>query len=101
MGRWRRRPRKVAAELARAQRVAIDALSKPFFDDVDVDAGTPVADAVNRLRAAGDRMLWAVVFHSDGLELSEQFDRYSGYEKSVQNLTWSYASFLSAVRARG
>ena len=44
-------------------------------------------------------MLRAVVYHSDHLELSEQFDGTSGYEKSVRDLTWSYASFLSAVRA--
>lgn len=34
------------------------------------------------------------------LELSEQFDGVSGYEKSVKNLTWSYAASLSAVRAK-
>jgi glucoamylase len=45
-------------------------------------------------------MLRAVVYHSDHLELSEQFDGVSGYEKSVHDLTWSYAAFLSAVRAR-
>jgi glucoamylase len=44
-------------------------------------------------------MLQAVVFHSDHLELSEQFDATSGYERSVSNQSWSYASFLSAVRA--
>jgi hypothetical protein len=32
---------------------------------------------------------------------SEQFDAATGYEKSVANLSWSYASYLSAVRARG
>ena len=52
------------------------------------------------LQAAGDHMLQAVIFHSDNLELSEQFDATTGYEKSVSNLSWSYASFLSAVRAR-
>jgi hypothetical protein len=36
----------------------------------------------------------------DNLELSEQFDATTGYEKSVSNLSWSYASFLSAVRVR-
>jgi hypothetical protein len=46
-------------------------------------------------------MLEAVIFHSDHLELSEQFDGTTGFEKSVRNLTWSYAAFLSAVRARG
>ena len=45
-------------------------------------------------------MLRAVIYHSDNLELSEQFDGVSGYEKSVRNLTWSYAAFLSAVRAK-
>jgi glucoamylase len=53
-----------------------------------------------RKPAAGDQMLQAVIFHSDNLELSEQFDATTGYEKSVSNLSWSYASFLSAVRAR-
>ena len=37
---------------------------------------------------------------SDHLELSVPFDAWTGYEKSVSNLSWSYASFLSAVRAR-
>jgi glucoamylase len=46
-------------------------------------------------------MLQAIVFHSDHFELSEQFDADTGFEKSVSNLSWSYAAFLSAVRARG
>ena len=45
-------------------------------------------------------MLQAVIFHSDNLELSEQFDATTGYEKSVSDLSWSYASILSAVHAR-
>ena len=45
-------------------------------------------------------MLRAVVAHSDHLELSEQLDGVTGYERSVRDLTWSYAAFLSAVRAR-
>ena len=53
-----------------------------------------------RKPAAGDQMLQAVIFHSDNLELSEQFDVTTGHEKSVSNLSWSYASFLSAVHAR-
>ena len=60
---------------------------------------TPAA-AATALQGAEDQMLQAVIFHSDNLELSEQFDAATGYEKSVSNLTWSYASYLSAVRAR-
>ena len=62
--------------------------------------GTTPAAAATALQAAGDQMLQAVIFHSDNLELSEQFDATTGYEKSVSNLSWSYASFLSAIRAR-
>ena len=32
--------------------------------------------------------------------MCKQFDADSGYEKSVHDLTWSYAAFLPAVRAR-
>jgi hypothetical protein len=63
-----------------------------------VDASTTPAAAAAALQAAGDQMLRAVIFHSDNLELSEQFDATTGYEKSVSNLSWSYASFLSAER---
>src|SRR5580700_7303901 len=80
--------------------VPFDSLSAGFFSQVRVDASTTPAAAAAALQAAGDQMLQAVIFHSDNLELSEQFDATTGYEKSVSNLTWSYASFLSAVRAR-
>ena len=53
-----------------------------------------------RKPAAGGQMLQTVIFQSDNLELSQPFDATTGYEKSVGNLSWSYASFLSAVRAR-
>jgi glucoamylase len=45
-------------------------------------------------------MLQAVIFHSDNLVPGEQFDATTGYEKSVRNLSGSYASFLSAAHAR-
>jgi glucoamylase len=78
----------------------IDNLSKPFFDQVGVNSGMSNSQAGQLLLAAGDAILKAVLYHSDHLELSEQFDGVYGFEKSVKNLTWSYAAFLSAVRAR-
>jgi glucoamylase len=77
-----------------------DPLAQPFLAQIGVDPSTPSTDAVAALRQAGDRMLYAIVYHSDNLQLSEQFDRTTGYEKSVSNLSWSYAAFLSAVRTR-
>jgi glucoamylase len=87
-------------QIAKTQVVPIDQLSTPFFSQIGVTQTTPVADVVSALEDAGDALLGAVIFHSDHLELSEQFDGNSGYEKSVKNLTWSYAAFLSAVRAK-
>jgi glucoamylase len=91
---------RLASAIRDEQAVPLDARSAPFFGPLGIDAATPVNVAADALDAAGDRMLAALIFHSDHLELSEQFDRTSGFEKSVANLTWSYAAFLSAVRTR-
>jgi glucoamylase len=91
---------RVAAKIRSSQTVAADPLSAAFLSQVGVTAATAPLDAVAALRSAGDAMLRAVVYHSDHFELSEQFDAVTGFEKSVSNLSWSYAAFLSAVRAR-
>lgn len=90
----------LANEIAGGTPVPFDDLSAPFFSQIGMTSTTSPADAVTALRGAGDAMLRAVVYHSDNLELSEQFDGTSGYEKSVRDLTWSYDAFLSAVRAK-
>jgi glucoamylase len=91
---------RLAKQITTGGTVPFDNLSTYFFSQVGVDAQTTPAVAAAALQSAGDQMLQAIMFHSDHLELSEQFDATSGYEKSVSNLSWSYASFLSAVRAR-
>ena len=90
----------LANAITTTQTVPFDNLSANFFSQIGVEASTPLSGAVTSLQKAGDAMLFAVIQHSDNLELSEQFDRTTGYEKSVSDLTWSYAAFLSAVRAR-
>lgn len=91
---------RVASAITGAGTIPLDADSAAFLGQVGVDSSTAPAAAATALRSAGDQMLGAIVFHSDHFELSEQFDATTGYEKSVSNLSWSYASFLSAVRAR-
>ena len=91
---------RLAKQVTTAGTVPLDDLSASFFSQIGIDASTTPVAAATALQAAGDQMLQAVVFHSDGLELSEQFDATTGYEKSVSNLSWSYASFLSAIRAK-
>lgn len=90
----------LAGNIQQNAQIAVDELSQPFWAQVGIDEATSATEAARRLTDAGDRMLQAVVYHSDHLELSEQFDGATGYEKSVRNLTWSYAAFFSAVRAR-
>lgn len=90
----------LAASARQTGRLPIDGLSGPFFSQVGIDETTSAVDAAANLVGAGDRMLQAIVYHSDHLELSEQYDGATGFEKSVRNLTWSYAAFLSAARAR-
>ena len=91
----------LAAAIAGGAPLVFDALSSPFYAQVGLSSGASATDAVDALRSAGDRMLRAVILHSDHLELSEQFNGVTGFEMSVHNLSWSYASFMSAVRARG
>jgi len=91
---------RLATQVTAAGAVPLDSLSAGFFSQVGVGASSTPAAAAAALQVAGDQMLQAIIFHSDNLELSEQFDATTGYEKSVGNLSWSYASFLSAIRAR-
>ncbi len=91
---------RLAGQVTTAGTVPLDSLSAGFFTQAGIGASSTPAAAAAALQGAGDQMLQAVVFHSDNLELSEQFDATTGYEKGVSNLSWSYASYLSAIRAR-
>jgi glucoamylase len=91
---------RLAAKIVSSRTVPADPLSASFLSQAGVTATTAPLDAAASLRSAGDAMLQAIVYHSDHFELSEQFDAVTGFEKSVANLSWSYAAFLSAVRAR-
>jgi glucoamylase len=91
---------RLAAEIRSSGQVPFDALSAPFFAQSGVVRLTTPDAAASALVATGDAMVQSVVFHSDNLEMSEQFDGTTGFERSVHNLTWSYASYLSAMRAR-
>jgi glucoamylase len=91
---------RLAVKITSSRTVPADSLSAQFLSQVGVTSSTDPLAAAAALRSAGDSMLQAIVYHSDHLELSEQFDAVTGFEKSVSNLSWSYAAFLSAVRAR-
>ncbi|KAJ3407814.1 glycoside hydrolase 15 protein [Chytridiales sp. JEL 0842] len=56
---------------------------------------------IRHMQAHGDKHLRRVkAHHQDGFRISEQFERETGVQKGVSDLTWSYASVLSAWFAR-
>ncbi len=96
---------RLAGAFASSGAVEYDGNSGAFFDQIGLGEATvndraQGGQVASALTAAGDQMMQALVYHSDHFELSEQFDGWTGYEKSVTNLTWSYAAYLSAARAR-
>jgi glucoamylase len=90
---------RVAKSIMSTSIVPSDPLATMFLNQVHMTPQNSAVEVASAFRTAGDRMLQALIFHSDNLELSEQLDRNNGFERSLANLTWSDASFLSAVRA--
>ena len=93
-------------EISNAQKVTITETMKPFScrlasKKVELLKNHPRNTTVYKmLLIAGDKLMRAIVYHSDHLELSEQFDRTHGTCMSVRSLTWSYSSFIASSRIR-
>ena len=104
---------RAAALYAATDRILITAQIEAFFADLaGVGQGLHRGDTLTRgdatfrnvldaLLRSGDEYLARIRFHSAICgELSEQIDRYTGYERGAIDLSWSYASLLKAVQAR-
>jgi glucoamylase len=91
---------KLAAAIDGGAPVPSDPLAATFLNQVGVNSTMASRQVSSALRGAGDIILAAIIYHSNRFELSEQFDQSTGFERSVSNLTWSYAAFVSAVGAR-
>ncbi|ORX59418.1 glucoamylase [Hesseltinella vesiculosa] len=56
---------------------------------------------IQQLTTEADRFLATIQYHQQANgALSEQFNRWTGYQQGAEDLTWSYASLLSALHAR-
>jgi glucoamylase len=94
-------------DLTASPSIVISGGMAQFFDQIGFNHTGPISkssqrykDLIGALLTAGDKLMRAVVYHSDYLELSEQNDRDSGMCTSVRSLTWSYSSFIAASRTR-
>ncbi|WVF68423.1 hypothetical protein IAT40_003188 [Kwoniella sp. CBS 6097] len=92
--------------------IQISNLTAPFWSDILHERITPgdrwtqgnhrFKKAIRALGDVGDEFLETSRVYWDGEgAMSEQVDRNNGHQRGARDLTWSYASFMTAVNARG
>lgn len=66
------------------------------------DWGTPrFTELMHAMAHEADQFLATIQSHQrPNGSLSEQFNRYTGFEMGARDLTWSYAAFISSANAR-
>ena len=75
---------------------------KAWSELLKLPEDAPMQDQVKAMIQAGDSVLYRLYQHvkGDNGHIAEQIDRNSGVQKSANDLTWSYANILSAMRER-
>ena len=73
-----------------------------WFNLLNLQESASLADQVQAAVNAGDAVMYRLWQHvkNDGGHIAEQIDRNNGAQKSANDLTWSYANILSAMRER-
>ncbi|KAI9314419.1 Six-hairpin glycosidase-like protein, partial [Dichotomocladium elegans] len=93
--------------------VAVNSINAPFFaklmgmsEDALIDRTFPFGSKsfttlVQRMADEADRFMATVRYHQrDNGSLSEQFNRFNGFEQGARDLSWSYAAMISSADAR-
>ncbi|KAJ3408913.1 glycoside hydrolase 15 protein [Chytridiales sp. JEL 0842] len=105
---------RAAAAFIRAGSVTVTPLNARLFNgEIPIGCGLSIPlgtyssstpefrSIINALQAYGDRHIRRNKYHSQpGFRFSEQYNRENGFEQGVPDLTWSYASMLTAKFAR-
>lgn len=72
--------------------------AKNFSDLVGINTNDSVDSAIHKIIDSGNKQIQSAKFHCGNYHMSEQYDRYSGYMKSVEDLSWSYKEYFTALR---
>lgn len=101
-----------SSEYSSANSISVTNYSKPFFDYFAPEAGVEVGTSyqsgsqefnhiIESLNGWGDAFLRTVQYYtpSNG-HLTEEINKDTGKPQGAADLTWSYASFLTAAMAR-
>lgn len=90
---------RLARELEKHGPKLVHAGNAWFFNDMG--GAKDFGALIHAIRNRGDDFLAATQFHmSPEGHISEQINRHTGYMQGAHDLTWSYASFLTAIRWR-
>jgi len=75
---------------------------KAWFDFLKLPETASLREQVQAAINAGDSVMYRLYQHvkNDGGHVAEQIDKNSGVQKSANDLTWSYANILSAMKER-
>jgi glucoamylase len=101
-----------SSEYKAAGKISVTDISKPFWDYFAPQAGLQAGQtyssstaryrqATNGLNGWGDAFMRTVKYYTpDDGSLAEEFNRDTGVPQGAADLTWSYASVLTAAFAR-
>ncbi len=79
---------------------SINSTNRRFFEWLRINSSHSVGDLTQALRIRANAFIERVRYHSgDDGHLPEQINRHSGFRQGAENLTWSYAAFLTAMAA--
>ncbi|KAI7862396.1 glucoamylase b [Spinellus fusiger] len=90
--------------------VVVNRVNWRFFVQFDVEAvpgkeyrkeSSAFEALLTSIAVEADKFLSTVQYHqmANG-SLSEQYNRWTGFEQGARDLTWSHAAFITAIRAR-
>ena len=73
-----------------------------WFDLLKLPESATLKEQIQAAVNAGDSVMYRLYQHvkNDGGHIAEQIDRNAGNQKSANDLTWSFANILSAMRER-
>jgi len=97
---------KVAASYKEERKITINEQNKAFFEFVGYktkgtyDIEHPEFNIIlKKIVSAANKQIFSARYHAGDAHMSEQYDRDTGIEMSVRDLSWSYKEYLTALRA--
>ena len=96
----------VASSYKETGKIIINYENQSFFKFIGFttfgtyDVKHPDFDIIlTKIISAANKQVFSARYHAGDAHMSEQYDRNTGIEMSVRDLSWSYKEYLTALRA--